>query len=113
MAYNPLQIKAGQLRQRVSIQYAVLTQGAMNENTKDWTTRNQVWADISPITAREFVANEQIRGEVSHKITIRYDNVISNTDRIQDSNGKNYTITGILNIDTRNRKMEILCLQNV
>jgi SPP1 family predicted phage head-tail adaptor len=107
-----LQIDAGQLRHRVSLQYNTGTAGALNEIIPNWTTRNQVWAMIEPLSAREYIANQEVRGEVSHKIAIRYDPTISNTDRIQDENEVNYTITGILNIQERNIKQIVLCLQN-
>lgn len=65
-------MRAGQLRERVTIQQKVVTQNAFGEEVITWTTFATTWADVEPLTGREFIEQARREAEISYKVTIRY-----------------------------------------
>lgn len=57
-------MQAGKLRHRVTIQEPVIVQnpetGAVNKTWRDVAT---VWAEVSPLSAREFIAAQASQGK--------------------------------------------------
>lgn len=91
-------IKAGKLRHRVTIQYPLETQdqetGAIDVVWTDFAT---VWADIAPMSAREFIAAQSEDSKVSTRITIRYRADIDAKMRLYHAaKGQYYNIEGVL-----------------
>lgn len=89
-------MQAGKLRHRITIQETVKVQnpdtGAVN-NT--WRDVSIVWAEVSPLSAREFIAAQASQGEITTRITIRYLNWITRKHRIS-FRGDIYNIEGVL-----------------
>lgn len=100
-------MRAGKLRHRVMIQSAVELQSASGEISVTWGNVQKWWAEISPMTAREFISGEQRIAEVSHKITIRYCSFLTVRHRIEWQ-GRVFEISAILNTDERNREQVIM-----
>lgn len=95
---------AGNLRHRVTIErYTFLQDSAgdpiqdpvTGELRREWTTMATVWAEIAPLSAREFIASGASTSEVSARITLRWQSTFLPTDRIVH-NGKVYNPRGIL-----------------
>lgn len=92
-----MNIPAGNLRHRVSIQRKQITQnpqtGAMTETWVDaWSN---VPAAIEPLSAREFIAASAVQSEVTTRITIRYRAGVTASMRILH-NDRIYNIQGVL-----------------
>lgn len=89
-------MQAGKLRHRVTIQEPVMVQnsetGAVN---KTWLDVATVWAEVSPLSAREFIAAQASQGEITTRITIRYRSGITRQHRII-FRGDIYNIEGVL-----------------
>jgi SPP1 family predicted phage head-tail adaptor len=69
-----------------------------------------VWAHIQPVSGREYWQAQQAQAQISHKVTIRYTNVV-NRSHVLSFNGKNYDIQYIINVDEANRFLEIYVLE--
>lgn len=67
-----MSIAAGMLRHRVELQRPVTTKNSAGEIESDWETVDTVWAGIEPLSAREFIAAQQMNSAVSVRVTIRY-----------------------------------------
>jgi len=65
-------IAAGKLRHRVVIEEQVTTKNSFGENDTYWAHFATVWASIEPLSAREFIAAQQVQSKVSARITIRH-----------------------------------------
>jgi SPP1 family predicted phage head-tail adaptor len=65
---------AGDLRHRVTIQSrgAPVQNPETGEVTTTWLDVASVWAAISPISGREFIASAAIQSAIVARITIRY-----------------------------------------
>jgi SPP1 family predicted phage head-tail adaptor len=59
-----------------------------------WETVAEVWAEVAPLSSREFIAAQSVQSEVRAKITIRA-RAIEPTMRIVHA-GKVYNIAGVL-----------------
>lgn len=91
-------LSAGKLRHRVQIQSPAFTQdtatGALNES---WQTIATVWAEIAPLSAKEFVASQAEASKVATRITVRYNAAITAKCRVyHPAKGLYYNIEGVL-----------------
>ncbi|HBC8790285.1 TPA: phage head closure protein [Citrobacter braakii] len=89
-------MQAGKLRHRVILQEPVKEQnpttGAVINTWRDVAT---IWAEISPLSAREFIVAQASQGEITTRITIRYRASITRKHRIL-FRGSVFNIEGVL-----------------
>lgn len=89
-------VAAGELRHKVELQAPVTTQnGVTGEIETTWATIANPWAQIVPMSAREFIAAAAEQSEVRGRIVIRYRGEIDATMRIVHR-GKYYAIFGVM-----------------
>ncbi|WP_223509421.1 phage head closure protein [Rahnella sp. GSA61A] len=89
-------MQAGRLRHRVKIQEPVNIQDPVTGGvTPSWQDTVSVWAEVYPLSAREFVAAQAGQAEISARITIRYRPDLTAKHRII-FRGKVYNIEGVL-----------------
>ena len=88
-------LDAGKLRHKVEIQEFIEVINSFGEREKYWAHVADVWAAIEPLSAKEFVAAQQMQSSVTARITIRYRPGIKPEMRILHR-GKVYNIAGIL-----------------
>lgn len=89
-------MQAGRLRHRVKIQKPVNIQDPVTGViTPSWQDTVSVWAEVYPLSAREFVAAQAGQAEISARITIRYRPDLTAKHRII-FRGKVYNIEGVL-----------------
>jgi len=97
-------LKAGSLRHRVTVErytYEADSAGDPIQNPetgelrREWTVLATVWANIAPLSAREFIQSGMNVSDVSARITLRWQSTFLPTDRIVH-NGTVYQIKGIL-----------------
>lgn len=117
-----MSLSAGKLRHRVEVQRLEYEQDSagdpiQNEESgelrQEWVTHATVWADISPLSAREFIASGASASEVSVRITLRWQSSFKASDRIVH-NGKVYNIRGILSdVDSGRDYVTLPCSEGV
>ena len=107
-----MKLRAGRLRNRLTLQYKVETRTSTGDVSWTWTTDSTVWGAIEPLTGREFAAASQTQNELPVRIVIRYHATIAATWRIINDNLA-YSILAIMNTDSRDHTMEIMCSQGV
>lgn len=89
-------VAAGKLRHRVELQRSTPGQDPhTGAPIEDWQTFAEVWADVAPLSAREFLAASAEQSEVQNKITIRYRDDVDATCRVLHR-GKWFAIQGVL-----------------
>ena len=101
-------MRAGKLRQRVTIQDKSVSQNTYGEEVityVDWAT---VWAAVEPLRGREFLEGRQITAEVSTRIRIRYRSGISPEMRVKFGS-KVYDVHSIIHIEEREREIHLMC----
>lgn len=96
-------MQAGKLRHRVSLQKPVKTQNpSTGAVVNSWQETAKLWAEVAPLSAREFVAAQATQSEVTTRITIRFRNDVTPRHRIVYA-GKIYNIEGVLADDKSGR----------
>ena len=65
-------LNVGLFRYRVEIQENQGTQDEYANDTENWQTIHTVWADIEPVSGREYFSIGQNTSEVTVKIYVRY-----------------------------------------
>lgn len=95
-------MQAGKLRHRVVPQKFISLQDPQTgEIVKDWvnlvqsTADNGIWAEVYPLSAREFISAQATQNEITTRITIRRRDDITAKCRIL-YRGKIYNVEGVL-----------------
>lgn len=65
-------MKSGRLRHYVMLQQRIESQNDMSEVVWTWEDVCPMWAEIAPLTGREFFAAQQVQAEATHNVTIRW-----------------------------------------
>lgn len=107
-------LAAGKLRHRVIIQKNIEYQtsdGSMHQQWEDWYPK--MYAEIAPLSAREFLASATQHMSVSTRITIRYKPDIEPKMRILHGS-KVYNIEGVLqDVDSGLEYLTLVCSTGV
>jgi SPP1 family predicted phage head-tail adaptor len=99
-------ISAGRMRHRVTIQRRTLVKGSDGSTTEVWSDCSSRWAEIAPLRGRELFNAQQVRADVSHRITMRGPLTLSPDDRIVYC-GRIFNIGSAIDVEERGREIEI------
>jgi SPP1 family predicted phage head-tail adaptor len=88
-------MRAGKLKHYVTIQQLASSLDASGNTVEAWTDVASVWADIAPLSAREFIAAQGLQSQVVARITIRYRPDVRASMRV-NHDGVIYNIAGVL-----------------
>lgn len=98
----------GQLRHRIIIQKQITTQDNFGEQYEEWNDITTVWANINPISGREFFAAETVNSEITHKVRLRYREDIKPDMRISYK-GRIFRIESVINEFEKNKVLQLMC----
>ena len=65
-------IRAGDLRERVTVQIASGSTNALGETVLAWNNSTSVWASVEGVSAREALALGQQETVVTHRVRMRH-----------------------------------------
>lgn len=65
-------IKAGQMRERVTLQAPADVRSLTGEATLSWTDEATVWADVQGLSARDLFQAQQANVIATHRMIIRF-----------------------------------------
>jgi SPP1 family predicted phage head-tail adaptor len=99
-------MRAGQLRQRVTIQQATTTTNARGARVPGWADVATVWADVRTPTGRERTANEATVATISHVVTLRYRADLTAAHRIKWGDR---VLSLLATPDPDNRRRTLVC----
>jgi len=89
-------LATGKLRHKVALQQRIETQdGTSGDMLVSWQTIAELWAEIVPMSAREFLAAQAEQSEVRGRIMIRYREGVDPTMRVV-YRGEYYVIHGVM-----------------
>jgi len=105
-------MRAGKLRQRVTIQTKTETTNDYGEPVESWANSATVWGELTPLLAgtREAFAQQsaQFQARVSWQCRLRWRELSPATNRLV-VNGTVYEITGAMDPDGRRHELVVLC----
>lgn len=110
-------MQAGKLRHRVTLQKLPdepnrNTFGEEMDDDSQWDDVATVWASVEPLSARERLTAQQLYGEVTGRIRMRYYPGLHPKMRAVFENRK-FNIEGIVNKDERNIELELMVTELV
>jgi len=106
-------MQAGTLRQRVILQKAVAGQDPVTgAHIDNWQLFATVWANIEPLSARDFIAASAVQNQISARAVIRYRAGIKAGMRLLEG-GVTYSIEGVLADKQSGKEYQTLLLKQV
>lgn len=93
----------GKLNKRITFQLQDLD--SEDESWKDIAT---TWANINPISGKEYYSAETINSDLTHKIRLRYRRGITPDMRIL-YNGRIFYIVSVINEYEKNTMLQLMC----
>ena len=104
-------MRAGKLRRVVTIQQVALTQDETGAPTESWSTfAANVPADIEESGGREQIQAGQVNPVRPVMIRIRYLAGVTDTMRVTYA-GRTFQIQTAVNVQEKNRELELTCLE--
>lgn len=88
-------MQIGRFKYRIDIQVNTPTEDAEGNYVEEWQTVRTVWADITPVSSREYFIANQDTAEVTCKIYIRYLDDVTPRHRIVMKN-HTYNIESVI-----------------
>lgn len=106
-------MRAGRIRHRVTIQQrGTPSQNTHGEDTTPWVDQVTVYAEIKPLSGREFFTAQTTDSEVSTQITMRYRSGITTAKRIIRES-RVWDIEAVIDVDERRRELQLMCVERV
>lgn len=100
-------MRAGKLRHRVTIEQPTESATGTGNVTRTWATFAKRHCEIEPLTGTEFFSGAALEREVSARIRMRYLPGLTAEMRIVHGSDV-WDIQSIINLDTRNREIEVM-----
>lgn len=99
----------GKLRQRITFQSCrKVADGHGGWNAPSWDDFATVWAQVEPLSGREYYFAAQVKADLTHRVGIRY--LAGLTEEMRVKFGDRYLeIETIIDIKELHKFMEILC----
>jgi SPP1 family predicted phage head-tail adaptor len=101
-------LRAGRLRQRVTVQSRTLTKNQYHEQVETWTSGECIPADVVPFRSAEGVAGDRLETQERYRVTIRYNAAITNKHRLMWGTVP-LEIHQVIDRDNRGRAMDLIC----
>lgn len=110
-------IRAGDLTRLITVQQRSTIADSFGQQLTSWTDVKQIYAAIQPLSGRELFQAQAIQSEITHSITVRYDDIfldpkIVATYRLNYKN-RLFDITAANNFDEGDRVMTLLASEGL
>ncbi len=101
-------MEPGLMRHRVIIQELDNARNEFGEPSNEWADVAKVWASVQPLSGRDFLAAMKEQAEVTHKVTIRYNQNVKASMRVMLGD-RELRIQHIIDNWERHREMVLMC----
>lgn len=103
--------RAGELRQRVTVEAPVVTRNSQGGFGEDWAVAEQRYAKIEPLSGREFFEAQRVDSDVTHMVTMRYYEGLTTSHRITYGS-RTFYIESVINAEERDWKTVAMCRES-
>ncbi len=102
----------GKMRHRVRVETPTFATDSFGGQTQTFALLRRTWAHIEPLRDREYLEAQQIRGDITHKITMR--RVKNMTPKCQIVHGsRTFHIVSVVNPDEQDRFHKVMAKEEV
>lgn len=98
------------LRHKITLLKPTYQQNATGENEATFADYKTVWANVVPISGKEWVESQKLRAETAYKIALRYSSDVSTDMRIR-YNQMQLEISAVINVEGRNRELQLVAYE--
>ena len=105
-------MEAGALRKRITIQKKSVTKNSYGEEVITWVTHCQAWAQIEPLSGREFLEARQIQAEGMVRFTLRYQAGIEPEMRVLFGT-RTFNIQAVIHVEERGREIQLMTVEEL
>ena len=98
----------GKLRHRITLQKQVNTVNDYGAAVATWKNVATVWADVRPLSGREYFSTQQVQSEVTTQIWLRHIEGIKPTMKVKFGK-REFEILFVLNTQERNVSLQLMC----
>lgn len=102
----------GKLRHRITFMHLVKGRNEVGDDILIPAPFITVWASVEPLKGREYLETQKIQPEITYRIIARYLKGIT-PDMTIEFNKRTFNIQSILNVEERNRYLEIYAVEKV
>jgi SPP1 family predicted phage head-tail adaptor len=102
-------MKAGSLRNRVTIQENATLKDNTGSQKPVWVDVFSTHAAIKPLSGRELIASQAENSEISVRIVIRYRTGVTASMRVVHGETIYAIVSPPINTDMRNTELQIMC----
>lgn len=108
-------MSAGKRRHLVSIERPTASAAnAYGETTDTWSEYCQAYVGIIPQSAREYVAAQGVRADMTHLLRMLYTDGVGVTNQMRVKFNNRYLhIVSVLNPAERNVELQLVCVEEV
>ena len=100
----------GEMVERVTFQRSFKIDDEYHGKQITWLDIAEAWAQVEPISSREYFFGQANQAEVTHRIKVRYRPDVGQGWRIKHRD-KYYAVQSIIDMGGRRRFLELLCIE--
>ncbi len=97
----------GSLRRRVTLQAETHVSDEAGGYAVGWADVATVWAEIAPLSGREYYISRRLEGHVTHRVRMRYRPAVTTSMRIA-YDGRVFNIRAVVNRSEAGRWLELI-----
>ncbi len=98
----------GKLRHRITLLRQVNEVNDYGASTQTWKRVATVWANVRPLSGREYFSAQQVQSEITTQIWLRYIEGIKPTMKVKFGK-REFEILSVLNIQERDVSLQLMC----
>ena len=98
----------GKLRHRITLLKQVNEVNDYGASVQSWRTVATVWAEVRPLSGREYFSAQQVQSEVTTQIWLRYIDGIKPTMKVKFGK-REFEIISVLNTKERDVSLQLMC----
>ncbi|MDU5009483.1 MAG: phage head closure protein [Haemophilus parainfluenzae] len=98
----------GKLRHRITLLQQVNEVNDYGASTQTWKRVATVWADVRPLSGREYFSAQQVQSEVTTQIWLRHIEGIKPTMKVKFGK-REFEILSVLNTQERDVSLQLMC----
>lgn len=102
----------GKLRHRITLLKQVNEVNDYGASVQTWRTVATVWAEVRPLSGREYFSAQQVQSEVTTQIWLRYIDGIKPSMKVKFAN-REFEILSVLNTQERDVSLQLMCKETV
>ena len=110
-------MQAGLMRKRIQIQQRGTAVDSVGQQVITWTTLTTVYAQVDSLSGSQLQRAQSIYNETTHRVTLRWQTILNDIKSVGSMRillgTRIFDVGADLNVDERNRTIELLCKEGL